>query len=231
MKKPVIGIVGKHVDLEWYGWQAISISDSIRFVLLSMNAVPLGILPTTQNMVINETATGDARKLSPEEEADLIVLINLCDGLILQGGIHSQYYEEFIAKYCFDNDIPILGICAGFNTLILGVGGNIVKSGNLEIHNRPDLKYAHEIKIDRKSNLFNIVQKEKLLVNSIHEHLAEDIGNLKATAFSDDGTIEAVEAESKAFYLGVKFHPEILQDDDCMMNIFKKFLEICKQRI
>ena len=41
----------------------------------------------------------------------------------MQGGTENEAYEYWIAKYCYDNDIPALGICAGQNYIVGALGG------------------------------------------------------------------------------------------------------------
>jgi len=53
-------------------------------------------------------------------------LIDKCDGIVIQGGLSSDDYEIKAAKYAIDNDIPILGICAGFNNIIRAMGGKFL---------------------------------------------------------------------------------------------------------
>ena len=46
---------------------------------------------------------------------------------------------------------------------------------------------------------------------------------------SDDEQVEVVEAKNKKFYIGIKYHPELLIDkDDFENNIFKTFIDKCK---
>ena len=51
---------------------------------------------------------------------------------------------------------------------------------------------------------------------------------LTAVALSDDGQVEVVEAKNKNFFMGIKYHPELLVDiDEKQNNIFKKFIDTC----
>lgn len=40
-------------------------------------------------------------------------MVKLCDGILLQDGGACDNYEMIVAKYCYDNNIPTLGICCG----------------------------------------------------------------------------------------------------------------------
>jgi len=55
-------------------------------------------------------------------------------------------------------------------------------------------------------------------VNSIHHQAVRDPGSLVATAWSDDGVIEAIEGDG---VLGVQWHPErLLAYDACHLAAF-----------
>ena len=41
-----------------------------------------------------------------------------------------------IAKYCYENDVPILGICAGQNNIARALGGTTYKISNPEKHDK-----------------------------------------------------------------------------------------------
>ena len=231
--KPIIGIVSKNITIEeFYNWSWQRISNDIRYSINKNGGIVLGILPQTLRKHFNKEDESENLKLTSEEVADLITIINKCDGIILQGGISSHNYEEFIAKYCYEKNIPLLGICAGYNNIIRGLGGKAEKITNVDIHDRPDLKYAHQCKIINKESLFyNIVKKETIDVNSVHTYVGTKIPKeLIVVAVSDDDQVEVVEAKDRTFYMGIKYHPELLVDEDTKQNdIFKEFIQVCKQ--
>ena len=232
MKKPIIGVVSKnHTVKEFYNWSWQRISDSVRYSINKNGGIALGILPQTLRTSFNKEDEHEYFNLTNEEIVDILVLLNKCDGIILQGGISSHNYEEFIAKYCYENNIPLLGICAGQNNIIRALGGKTKKVENLDVHDRPDLIYAHECIItDKSSKFFSIVNEEKFSVNSVHSYQADIAPEcLSVVAVSNDNQIEVVEAKDKTFYIGVKYHPELLVDkDEIQNNIFKSLIDICK---
>ena len=52
-------------------------------------------------------------------------------------------------------------------------------------------------------------------------------GFAKITSYSEDGLVESFEVENKKFVLGVKWHPELMLDEDAT-NIYKNFIDSCK---
>ena len=124
MKTPIIGIVSKNLTMkDFFGWQWQRICDSIRYAINKNGGLVIGILPQKNNQTFNQEDEHENIELTQFEQEKLLQTLKLCDGIILQGGISSHNYEEFIAKYCYDNNIPCLGICAGFNNMIRALGG------------------------------------------------------------------------------------------------------------
>ena len=65
-------------------------------------------------------------------------------------------------------------------------------------------------------------------VNSHHHQGVVSTGSLRATAFSDDGLIEAVEDPGAEFVLGVQWHPELQTDYrlfQALVNAASEFLQ------
>ena len=232
MKAPIIGIVSKNLTVEdFYGWQWQRICDSIRYAVNKNDGLVIGILPQKNNQDFNQKDERENIKLTQLEQDNLLQTLKLCDGIILQGGITSHNYEEFIAKYCYENNIPCLGICAGFNNMVRALGGDTIKLVDADKHDRPDLQYAHSCNIiDKKSLFYEIIGRDTFFVNSVHTYIANKIPNsLTIVAVSDDKQVEVVEAKDKKFYIGIKYHPELLIDkDNFQNNIFKIFIDKCK---
>ena len=202
MNKPIIGIVSKNITIEeFYNWSWQRISNDVRYAINKNGGLVLGVLPQTERKVFNLEDESETIKLTKREIDDLTEMLKLCNGVILQGGISSHNYEEYIAKYCYDNDIPLLGICAGYNNIIRGLGGTAEKLENIDIHDRPDLEYAHKCKvIDKNSLYYSIVKDEDFLVNSVHTYVGSTIPkNLSVVAISNDNQVEVVEAKIKNF--------------------------------
>ncbi len=226
MNKPIIGIVGKSM-IESDMWHYIDIVDEIRYVLIKNNALAVGILPTDFKLNFKHDEETDDYLLSAVERKDLEDILDKFDGIILEGGLVSNQYEEEIAKICIEKDIPILGICSGFNVLVRALGGKVHIDENTN-HNQFGAKIAHQVEIVKNSKLYSFVKSEKLMVNSIHTCITyeEEIKNYKIVAKCPlDNTVEAIELENKRFVMGIKWHPELM---DSMNIIFEKFIMECE---
>ncbi|MBO5954841.1 MAG: gamma-glutamyl-gamma-aminobutyrate hydrolase family protein [Clostridia bacterium] len=234
MKKVIIGLISKHNNANTSRADTF-IRDEMKNAIFDNNAIAIGILPPNKDITLvdknneyNIFKTLDIL-FSDKETQDFIAQIQLCDGIILSGGGESDAYEMWVSKYCYDNNIPILGICAGHNNLIRGIGGKTKKVSNPEFHNQPNKDYVHGITIEKNSNFYNFVKKEKLNVNSRHKNTIECPASLDVVAYDEDGNIEVTEAKNKICFIGMRFHPESLYMNDLIHNnIFKKFIEICK---
>jgi putative glutamine amidotransferase len=176
--------------------------------------------------------------------------IDELDGIVLPGGDFSTpscYYIEnsdnpyqddglwfdaymAISNYALLKNKPILGICAGMQTLAIMLGGKL-KMG-LENHRleQNDI-LAHSISINKDSKLYDVFGSQEIMVNSIHrEAVAQVSDKFKVTAIAEDGTIEAIESTEHDFVLGVQWHPECLLnlEEPEQMRLFKYFVNKCK---
>ena len=80
-----------------------------------------------------------------------------------------------------------------------------------------------------------IFRRTSIRINSAHHQAVGELAPmLRATAWTRDGIVEAIElvqkdAASAPFLLGVQFHPERLIDDHPeFLQIFKAFVKACR---
>ena len=80
------------------------------------------------------------------------------------------------------------------------------------------------------TKLFDLVKKEKYNVNSIHSMIAPK-GNVekyaRISAISYDNLVESFELDNKKFVMGIKWHPELMLEDEFSDKLFKKFISKC----
>lgn len=227
-EKIIIGIVSKHIP-DTKGCEKTFISDAVKQAIFDNGAIAMGILPTRKIIEYKGNDNNWEDNLNNVERDNLIAQIKMCNGIILQGGREMDNYEYIIAKYCYENNIPILGICAGQNAIAKSLGGTTYRIPNPEKHN-VSRDYVHSIKIDKNSKFYSIIGKEEIMVNSLHANAIETCPLLDKVAFCEDGYSDVIESKDKDFYIGVRFHPEDLYDKDNDINkIFKKIIEVCKK--
>lgn len=227
MNRPIIGIVSKHF-LENGIRPNTYIRDEVKQAIFDNGAVAIGILlPRDEAADVGDNWRDN---LSRDEYNALIAQINICDGIIFQGGGACDNYEMIIAKYCYENDIPTLGICCGQNVIVRALGGTTYNIFNPEKHNQSNEDYVHSVYIDKSSRFYDIVKNEKIKVNSRHKRAIDTCPLLDKVGFCEDGYADVVESKDKKFYIGVRFHPESLyKKDENMNNIFKCFIDVCKK--
>jgi len=54
-------------------------------------------------------------------------------------------------------------------------------------------------------------------------------GFAKISSVSYDGLVESFELENKKFILGIKWHPELMLEDDFTQNLFSEFIKVSKR--
>ena len=196
-----IGIIGRKND------DKITFNKEIIDVIKKYDFIPLGIIVDFENNSDNEFI-----KIKP--------LIDLCSGIILQGG--SDYYDIdiVITKYLHKNNIPTLGICLGMQTMAMAFNGTM---NNIDNHKSNKL-YVHEVNIDKNSKLYRIIKKNKIMVNSRHQsYIAKTDLNISGKA----NIIEAIEDSTKTFFIGIQWHPETLMDKNSIL-LFNSFFSSIK---
>lgn len=230
MKRPIIGIIGK-VQPQ-YGediWHRIDEVDEIRYLIVKNGGTAIMLLPTEITLKFNDNDIEYNTVLSDEEKNELYRQIDLCDGFILQGGLYSANYEIEMAKKIIELDKPLIGICAGFNNILRAIGTDVIED-KAKSHDIYDKEYRHEISIIKGTKLFDLVKKEKYNVNSIHSMIAPK-GNVekyaRISAISYDNLVESFELDNKKFVMGIKWHPELMLEDEFSDKLFKKFISKC----
>ena len=231
MKKPIIGIIGK-VQPQ-YGediWHRIDEVDEIRYLIVKNGGTAITLLPTEATLKFNDNDIKEDTVLSDEEKNELYRQIDLCDGFILQGGLYSSNYEIEMAKRIIELNKPLIGICAGFNNILRALGTDVIED-KTKSHDIYDKDYRHKISIIKETTLSKLMNKEEHNVNSIHTMIApkEKVeGYATISSVSYDGLVESIELDNKKFVIGLKWHPELMLEDEFTKNLFKTFIEKCK---
>ncbi len=218
MRKPIIGIAGR-VKEDIYHNQVSAILEEMRRAVIRAGGMPLGLL-SSQDLDIGTHST---ITLSPAEKEDIKKILDLCDGVILQGGNKEFGYDYYIIDYCIQNNKPLLGICLGMQELALSSGGIVIENSNKDHSNS-----HHNINIKKTSILFKIFNKSNLIVNSRHDFIVTDPGTYMVTAKSSkDNIIEAIESINGEI-IGVQWHPESIDSYDSI-KLFQYFIQRCQK--
>jgi len=129
-------------------------------------------------------------------------------------------------------DIPVLGICRGFQLINVALGGRLVL--NVDHHEPEDLESVRlhrNVSIDPNSKLAAASGGAPLDVNSRHHQAVtskELAPSLRATASVGD-LIEAFESDQHRWLVGVQWHPERVGKDQGMSpeveGVFDAFVQ------
>lgn len=85
----------------------------------------------------------------------------------------------------------------------------------------------HWITVDKDSELYRVLGKEKVVVNSVHHQAIKDLAKtLKVTATAPDGIIEAFEGTEGSWLLGVQFHPERMSHREEFHGLLGHFVRV-----
>ncbi len=239
MPHPIIGITTGHSKND-YGLPQIHLLRSYVDATIKAGGIPIIIPPEL-----------------PEESWK--VLYERLDGIIFSGGAdvdpalfngkahpavsgvdaERDTLELSLMRHIVDDEKPFLAICRGFQVLNIALGGTLYTHISDQIENslqhatpreQPRNTPVHEIKIEEGSRLAEIVKTPILKVNSWHHQGGKDIpAQLKITAHSPDGLVEAMELLDHPFAIAVQWHPEWMPEDKAMSSLFKAFVEASKR--
>lgn len=147
-----------------------------------------------------------------------------------------DFMEFHLLELALRAGIPVLGICRGLQVLNVYFGGTLVQdlptaraAGVEHPHGGPRDDLAHELHVEPGSRLHEILGGEKFMVNSLHHQGIDELApRLRASAHSDDGIVEGVEARDGSWVFGVQFHPEeLFPQHQFSRRLFQTFVEQC----
>ena len=181
-------------------------------------------------------------------------ILDLCDGLIFQGGPHLGSSHICAMHYAYMHKIPVLGVCLGMQTMagyewyrknyndklsFEDIENNFKyedeskylydKNGhnNLDPFDISKIDVcSHKVILDKNSKLYNIY-KDDIYEPSLHNSMARD-EIFEGGIFKIVGrSLDGViEAlECKdSWMIGVQFHPEL---ENKNLKLFKEFIKQC----
>lgn len=147
---------------------------------------------------------------------------------VLDGVLEARdAFEIRLFEAAFERDLPMLGICRGHQLLNVALGGSlhrdIAEAGYKEEHSLGG-KADHAMRT-APNLLARKMFGETAMVWSTHHQAVKDLGRgLKATAWSPEGVVEAVEHENGRI-LGLQTHPERMN----FLPPFSWLVEACRR--
>jgi len=190
------------------------------------------------------------RPKSPQYDRDI-------DGLVIGGGTdlypplfkidpnpHYNYDHDRDAleikwlERAEEHNMPVLGICRGAQLLNVQRGGTlhvdvskVYENARYPANIFANIFFRKAINIEPESALKNIFKTQRLQVNSMHKQSIDTLGHgFAVSAKEDNGVVQAIEDRSRAFCMGVQFHPEALIYKSIFRALFKCFVNAAKER-
>ncbi len=134
--------------------------------------------------------------------------------------------ELSLARRALEADLPVLGICRGFQLLNVAFGGSLVM--HVDGHQvSGDAVITHVVDVPAGTRIARATAPGRVRVNSRHhqavtrERLAP---GLRATVLHD-GLVEAFESDTHRWVVAVQWHPERMSEvDPSAARIFDAFV-------
>ncbi|MFP4016511.1 MAG: gamma-glutamyl-gamma-aminobutyrate hydrolase family protein [Halanaerobiales bacterium] len=231
MKKPRIGILPNYNN----DTREYRLKRCYTAAIVSAGGLPV-ILPVSSDDGIIKEYVKQIDGLLLTGGTDIDPLIYGENPLPTMGEIDPErdLFELEMVKYSFGLKLSVLGICKGCQIINIALGGTLFQ----DIYSQKEsvLKHTqeaprwyptHMINIEKGSLLHQIIEKDKIKVNSTHHQAIKGVGDsLKISALAEDGVVEAIESREDRFILGVQWHPEALwENSEENFNIFREFIK------
>lgn len=197
----------------------------------------------TRDYVDSVVRSGGVPVLLPPIGDGAAELAARLDGLILSGGPDvspSRYgerqlpgteatrpdrdaYEFALVAAALAADLPVLAICRGAQVLNAALGGTLHQHlpdhvGNDDHRPRPGRFGTTPVTLTEGSRVAATLGPAATVQCHHHQAIDKVAADLAVTATAADGTVEAVEDRSRAFVVGVQWHPEQTHTDDRLVT-------------
>ena len=215
--RPLIGISTYREQARWGSWD-----------------LPALLLPA---MYVDAVADAGGDPVLLPTGAVSADTVSRLDGLVLAGGADiepSRYGQvpgpqttvvrpdrddaELTAlRAALERDLPVLAICRGMQLLNVALGGDLLQHlpdrPGVDNHDPgPGMFASRQVRIAEGSKLHDVLGSAAVADCHHHQALDRIATGLTVSAWSEDGTVEAVEATARTFCLAVQWHPEAGQD-------------------
>jgi putative glutamine amidotransferase len=146
-------------------------------------------------------------------------------------------FELALARAADARGLPILAICRGLQVLNVARGGTLHQHlpdvvGDRIVHRQhePGTQPTHAVNFSSSGRLTTVINARSAMVNSFHHQAVADLGDrLVATAWADDGTVEAIEAVDREFVIAVQWHAETLIQCAGNAALFSAFIAAARR--
>lgn len=198
-----------------------------------------------------ERAGGIAVVLPPRADADdhlVSEVLARLDGVVIAGGADiepSRYaalphpsaqaarpdrdeFEIAVARVSAGTSIPVLGICRGMQVMAVAAGGALEQHvpdrvGHTAHSPAPGAYSSHHVSVVEGTRLAAVLGADVVDVPTYHHQAVVTHPGYVASAWHEDGTLEAMEDPTHPFRLAVQWHPEAGADG----RLFDALVQAC----
>ena len=224
-----IGIPLRYSHLE-DGRCILYLGENIRQTFQKAGAIIIPIVQV-QSVDYADTHYPDFPELTKKEKKMIDEYLDMVDGVVFPGGKKITPYDQYLLERCVIRNIPTLGICLGMQ--LMSSYGRAFQTkkieSDVEHFQQDDYLLTHKVQIQPGSSLYEILEKDEIMVNSFHRYQGLENPVYSVCALSEDGVIEGIERKDLKFHLGIQWHPEISYDfDSNSRKIIKAFIKACE---
>ncbi|WP_409237251.1 gamma-glutamyl-gamma-aminobutyrate hydrolase family protein [Streptomyces sp. PA5.6] len=222
--RPLIG-VSTYLDpsVSWGVWQ-----------------LPAAVLPAGYPRLVR-AAGGLTAMLPPDDPAHAAGIVARLDGVVVAGGpdVAPERYgaardartgppaperdawELALIEAALSSGTPLLGICRGMQLMNVALGGTLIQ--HMDGHAAGIGVFGtHTVKPVPGTLYESIAPDAATDVPTYHHQAVDRLGrDLVASAYAEDGTIEAIELPAPTWALGVQWHPEMGEDTRVMTALIR----------
>lgn len=233
-RRPVIGIAAARevVSFSWWTIESDFMTSAYaaaiqraggRAVLLPLDPGdaehPEEVIATLDGLILPGGADMDPARYGHEPHRALGPTDELLDAV-----------QIALARAALEADLPLLGICRGMQVLNVAAGGTLhqhlpdLLDGSEEHRRVPgtlDEHNAHPVELEPGSLAALAAGRDRTTTRSHHHQAVDAVGDgLVVTGrHVEDGLIEAIEAPSATYCLGVQWHPEADPDSTIIASL------------
>ena len=156
MKNITIGIIAREEKINNTSFEAIT-KNNLKYIHNKCNYI--GILNYNNSYINTE-------------------ILDLCDGIIFQGGSTIYPYHFQILEYAIKKHIPVLGICMGHQIIGLYSINSTTEKDLIKINNHYNINKKHLIKTEKNSTI-NKLLGDTYSVNTRHLYAVKKVNHSK----------------------------------------------------